>query len=383
MPDERRERGWLEVNEVRTHGDPVLAVACAHALTRRGRVDRLTHGFHTYPAGLHPDTVKTLLELCPGDSVFDPFCGGGTTLVEGLVAGRRVLGSDLSPVAALVARGRSRLWSDESIQRMRGAARKICERAKSWEDLPTDPAVLGVRSWYEQHVGQELEGIRQGISQSPDEIQDALRFCFSSILIKCSLRRSDTSADRVDTHRAPQTTAILFHKKAREYGRRLEELRAAAPQAAAADVTVADCRENRLEEPVDAIITSPPYPAVYDYLPLQRLRLAWLGLGEDRRTEEIAPRRAFKGDRQKALKRWRADMGDWLNAASEQLRSGGRMAVVIGDGHAGRQPLDSLGAIEGRAGEVGFKIIARATGSRPDAGPGVARREHVMLLERS
>ncbi len=34
MPDERRERGWLEVNEVRTHGDPVLAVACAHALAR-------------------------------------------------------------------------------------------------------------------------------------------------------------------------------------------------------------------------------------------------------------------------------------------------------------------------------------------------------------
>ena len=378
-----KQSGWLEVNNVETRGDPALANACAYALTRTGRVERLTHGFHTYPAGLHPETVQTLLELCPGQTLLDPFCGGGTTLIEGLVAGREVIGTDLSPVAVLVATGRTLLWSTEDVSRMRGAARRITESAKGWQDLPRDPAVLGIRSWYEEHVGRELEGIRRGIELAPNELQAALRLCFSSILVKCSLRRSDTSAERVVKHRAPETTAILFHKKAREYGRKLEELRAACPPEARSAVLLGDCRENRLSGTVDAIVTSPPYPGVYDYLPLQRLRLAWLGLGSDRRTEEVGPRRAFKADRRDALNRWRGDMTAWLKTANRQLVDGGRIAIVIGDGFSGRQPLDSLAPMESAAAAAGFRSLARASGARADEGPGVKRLEHVMLFEKS
>lgn len=40
----------------------------------------------------------------PGDTVLDPFCGSGVTLAEGLAAGRRVIGVDVNPVAALISR---------------------------------------------------------------------------------------------------------------------------------------------------------------------------------------------------------------------------------------------------------------------------------------
>jgi hypothetical protein len=39
----------------------------------------------------------------PGDQVFDPFCGRGTTILEGLLNDRRAIGSDINPVAACVA----------------------------------------------------------------------------------------------------------------------------------------------------------------------------------------------------------------------------------------------------------------------------------------
>ena len=39
---------------------------------------------------------------CPGDVVYDPFCGRGTTILESLLMGRVAVGSDISPVAYCV-----------------------------------------------------------------------------------------------------------------------------------------------------------------------------------------------------------------------------------------------------------------------------------------
>ena len=38
----------------------------------------------------------------PGDLVFDPFCGRGTTVFESLLKGRMAAGSDVNPVAACI-----------------------------------------------------------------------------------------------------------------------------------------------------------------------------------------------------------------------------------------------------------------------------------------
>jgi len=46
----------------------------------------VTQGFHPYPGRLHPDLPKILLKQFPeGSTVFDPFMGGGTVLLEGLL----------------------------------------------------------------------------------------------------------------------------------------------------------------------------------------------------------------------------------------------------------------------------------------------------------
>ncbi len=40
----------------------------------------------------------------PGDVIFDPFCGGGVTVFEGISTGRRVIGNDVNPLAIFVTR---------------------------------------------------------------------------------------------------------------------------------------------------------------------------------------------------------------------------------------------------------------------------------------
>jgi hypothetical protein len=66
----------------------------------------LTHNFYRYPAAASPDLIRELIatQSAPGDVIFDPFMGGGTTIVEALASGRLALGSDLNTLALFVSR---------------------------------------------------------------------------------------------------------------------------------------------------------------------------------------------------------------------------------------------------------------------------------------
>jgi DNA methylase len=62
------------------------------------------HRFHPYCARFPSEIVESILEKYsnPGDSVFDPFCGSGTTLVASLAHKRRVIGSDIDTLAGML-----------------------------------------------------------------------------------------------------------------------------------------------------------------------------------------------------------------------------------------------------------------------------------------
>ena len=57
-----------------------------------------THGFHTYPARMHPEIAKQLIEKYASDPkkvVFDPFMGSGGVLVEAILHGNNAIGIDI------------------------------------------------------------------------------------------------------------------------------------------------------------------------------------------------------------------------------------------------------------------------------------------------
>ena len=370
--------------ETLLYGDTDLAQQLAGAMDVEGRSDRLTHGFHTYPARLHPDTARDLLGLFPGDSVLDPFCGGGTIAVEAVAAGRRFVGSDLSPIAVLVARARTSRISPELTTKFRSTARKMVERARKSNSLPHPEKFRALEQWYAPCAMHELQGLWEGIEQAQEDIRPLLRAAFSSIVIKVSWRKSDTSSQRERHRRPPGTTAILFHKKVRELGRRIEALREVIPdQTPPSHISLTDARVCKSDTLVDLVLTSPPYPAVYDYVALQHLRMVWLELDKSGTHLEISSRAQWKDGEKDARKKWRQDTAAWIQAAQSNVKPGGHVVVVIGDGLSPSGLIDSGRVCEDAALEAGLTLRARASVERPDYARQTTRWEHVFAFGKS
>jgi DNA modification methylase len=106
------------------------------------------HRFHSYCARFPSEIVETALEKYtkPGDSVVDPFCGSGTTLVACLAHGRKAVGADIDILAGMLSQAKCTPYSAERYDTWRKAfaARlkdDFNEIARSWP--PASIAPLG------------------------------------------------------------------------------------------------------------------------------------------------------------------------------------------------------------------------------------------------
>lgn len=77
-----------------------------NAVLDQSRIAGLTHALYRYPARFSPKFAASCIEILsrPGEVVLDPYMGGGTTVVEAMVQGRRAIGSDINSLSVFIAR---------------------------------------------------------------------------------------------------------------------------------------------------------------------------------------------------------------------------------------------------------------------------------------
>ncbi len=334
------------------------------------------HGFHSYPARLHPKTARGLIEgfSKPGDRVLDPFCGSGTVVVEGRALGREAIGSDLNPLAVELSWLKSRGPTEKLVQDMLRSAARIAEVAEERRIAKADPYKRYMSAdldRYPVHILLELDSISHGIGLlAQPEVIRMLRLVVSSMLTKLSFSEGDTTRQRAP-RRLPSGFAIqLFHQKAEELARRFDAYRARLPERAIrAYVGMSDARsmEKIEDDSIDLIITSPPYPGVYDYLEHHMHRIEWLGLRAHGLAEgEIGARREYRQLRvEDAAARWRSEIGPTLYELRRTLAPGGRGVMVIADSVVDRHPLRADEQIRRVADKAGIEITCIASQERP------------------
>jgi hypothetical protein len=400
-------------------GHPYLAEGLVAALRAPSLdeiiADSLTHPLHSYPARLHPSTARVLIDIVGetaprGAPMVDPFCGSGTTLVEARACGWPAIGTDLNPLAVLVARAKT--WTVASRTRQRGReighkmALSVFEAGKAARRSGAEPAPMRkptgfdpnarnrrLASWFAPHVRRELELIASHIDDLRNddaELANVLLAVLSAILYKVSSRTSDTNGTWVDRNIARGMAARLFGQRVELLFAGLADL--SEVQGARPIIHELDAR--RLDEVVPdgtsgGIMTSPPYAGTYDYAEHQRLRFDFLGLRHrDFDDREIGSRRSFEADQGAAVAAWHRALGMSVDSITRALHPGCAAAIVIGDSVArgvAHYALDDLRAVLGD----GVILEAWASQERPMLGAGERKAfgerpkaEHIALLRR-
>jgi SAM-dependent methyltransferase len=347
-------------------------------------------------------TAASLVNAFSAESatLLDPFCGSGTVLVEAMIAGRRVVGVDLNPLAVRLARMKTNPRDAPSREAIVATALAVAafadgrreRRAGATHRYPSEDVVS-----FDPHVLLELDSLRTGIAERAKDdayVRDALELVLSSILVKVSRRTSDTSATAAPRRIAAGFAARLFGRKAAELARRLAELAELVPSDAPpprVDFDDAARLRTVAASTVDAVVTSPPYVATYDYVVHHGLRMRWLGLdSRGLAAGEMGARRRYAALEPRAAREaWMHELAAALGALSRVCRKGGRVALVLGDSAVGSEALRADAMIASVAPGAGFTLVARATQRRPHFhGPTarafreIPRAEHAIALEK-
>jgi hypothetical protein len=385
-------------------GEPGLATALEQAFRVDATETRAlpdVHAFHSYPARMHPETARRLVQELSqvGQTVLDPFCGSGTVLVEARRSGRRGLGYDINPLSReltwLKTLAPSDAWLDALGQEATRVAGHADERRKRKAGA-TRRYSGADRAQFAPHVLLELDGLRDGILKTKDaELKRALMLVLSALLTKVSSKAGDSATHSAEKRVAPGFPSRFFVQKSAELCGQLARYRASLPpNSPSASCTLGDARQLPALRPgsVALVVSSPPYPGVYDYLLHHDDRLRWLEL-ESKKLEqlEIGSRRELsQASFGAALGRWERDLGATLGALARGLAPEGRVVLLLADSTLAGKALFAERVVAKLAPAAGLLLLARASQARPhfhegsrDAFSQQARREHLLLLTAS
>ena len=297
------------------------------------------HALHPYLGKFIPQLVEVFLrrQFNPGDCVYDPFAGSGTTLVEANAFGSPAIGCDISAFNALLARAKTQPYALASLE---FALRTTLEQARQ-----TAETLRGVRpwlrTWYAPQALRELLAY-ESVSAATLEREPLDVACV--VLSRAARSARRTPHFDLDFPRRPVTSPYWCHKhrrtctpvaEAAKFLRRytsdtVARLRAFAAVRSDEPVHVihGDARIVELPRRPAGIVTSPPYPGLIDYHEQHRYAYELLGL-PDLREAEIGA--GSGGTSRAALDRYVDDVAAVFSNAREQMDAGAPVVIVVDD----------------------------------------------------
>jgi hypothetical protein len=298
------------------------------------------HKLHPYLGKYVPQLVEVFLEryFAPGQCVFDPFVGSGTTLVEANAFGADSVGSDISAFNCLLSRVKVTQYSLGALEL---SLRSTLEEARQAGPLPANCRSTWLRRWYSKRALGELLRYRD---IACDRLDDPALGVAKVILSRAARSARLTAHYDLDFPSKPMRQPYFCHKHKRicrpvdeaakflaryttDTVRRIREFSGVRTNRVV-EVIHADSRTLELPIQAHGVITSPPYPGLIDYHEQHRYAYELLGL-EDRSEVELG--RARRGTSRQALHEYIAGMVTVFANASKQLPPGAPVVIVVND----------------------------------------------------
>ncbi len=296
-----------------------------------------THGIHSYPAmmvcPISRNIIKIMKGIMPISSLFDPFSGSGTVLVEGMLSGiPNIAGNDINPLALFLAKVKTtqldistlQSYANNLLDSIRNRYEQYILQIDSVDDVLTNayeldltakngwgdnaphylteyceknnvdiniPSFKNIGYWFRPRVILLLQIIKDEINKIEDkDIRDFTFVAFSeSIRIVSNRRNGEFKMFRMPTAKVAKFTPDVIKEFSAILRRNIEKMNSfvEACSDSGTDSKVMIFQNNATvlqdvpNESIDLVITSPPYGdsrTTVAYGEYSRLSLQWLGI---------------------------------------------------------------------------------------------------------
>lgn len=312
-----------------------------------------THALHPYVAAINPPLSRKLIETYVplGESVLDPFCGGGGVLVESLLSGRKCGGFDINPLGTMISKSKT-TWLDQS--KIEKEYKVIKDRMKNGNSNSGWNISESAKYWFKEGSLPKLAVLSNAIQECKyKEIKNLFKVILSATVRSTML----TYRGEVRLRKLKGKDFENFHPNPFEifenrYISTLEQL-STLPKNCSAVIGTEDTKKLPLkDEEFHSIICSPPYADDTNgvgYFQFSRYMLEWLGmapeaineykkrfLGGNKKGKKPPPSETFldavskvKDRSQKHYKEAIAFYADYYKALSEMKRVVSNLIIIV------------------------------------------------------
>lgn len=327
---------------------------------------RQGHSLHevSYRACFKPQLPRFFIDLltCEGDSVYDPFMGRGTTLLEAALCERRPVGNDINPLARCLLRPR---LNPPELQEIEDRLKEIPWHASEDEPLEDDLLVffhpktlrqiLALRKYLQMRkAAQTLDAVDEWIQMVGTNRLTGHSKGFFSVYTLPPNQAVRPNRQRLINEKRNQTpperdVAAIILKKSRQLLGDLTPKEHKNLKRLASEATLltgsADASKSLPANSIDLLVTSPPFLKVIDYETDNWMR-SWFN-GIDPKTVNLW--QAGK------VEKWQKLMDGAFKEFYRLLKPGAWIAFEVGEVSKGKVRLEE--AVLPVARGAGFQLV--------------------------
>lgn len=277
----------------------------------------LTHWIYPYKGKFHPQMIRSLMNIIKiqsGETLFDPFVGSGTAVLEAQILGVNAIGLDISPLCALISKVKT-----ESVD--------VIDEIKKYKDYylfkkgGREPSDERVRNFYKvAEMMAHSDQSRRGKNFESSFISDALKMIASV----------EDYGNAIKKHNLKIGKIKIFEGDARKI--------------------------NLKDEFVDGIITSPPYSIALNYVANDAHSLKALGYDLDKIKEDFI---GVRGTGLNKFELYDKDMEKTYSEMYRVLKKDKYCVIVIGNITFQGQEINTTQNVIDYCEKIGFKTIKK------------------------
>lgn len=308
---------------------------------------RAAHSLHevSYRACFKPQLPRFFIERLtePGDLVYDPFMGRGTTLVEAALLGRRAAGCDVNPLSVALVKPRLNPPSQREVEERLAKidlswSGEVREELLVFYNLATLRQITALKNYL---LGRELDRVDEWIRMvALNRMTGHSPGFFSVYTMPPNQAVSIKSQQKINERRnqipPERDVCRVIAKKSKQLLADLEsDFAEAETQLITGNCSATPALKN---DSVTLVVTSPPFLDVVDYAGDNWLRCWFLGI--DAKSIQITTPRNVEA--------WGAAMTEVFRELRRVLKPGGHVAFEVGEVRKGTVKLEEVVLRRGR-----------------------------------